>query len=364
MSKQFYTSFFNNPMFYINQIINIDIGDYTNPNIAPVPGTNLIIHPMLNLGSMIFPEINFIKFTDIINNHDPQNPNFIRTEGIFKEILKGIYLINQRGLVHNDLHSNNIMIERDTGKVMIYDWDRSYMNGNDNPMLSRDTRIDPCVNSQCNIFIPGRPIDLLKILIYVSDNRPYFNYILQNALGIDSNLHNVIYEGITMSSPGNKFYNNGISNLYQIYAFLPLEIAILFMGGTLEIIYLHSNGELNQQLTQQRDRYYQEAVGKLQDIRGGIIQPPPPDIMEVEAGSMRAQFAFDTLKQYIESHDYEQKENNYFSNYRNNEEHVSHSPNNSLTRPDLDKLRNINTVPFSEILQQNEIRKNKNKLCG
>jgi serine/threonine protein kinase len=112
MSKHFYTNFFSIFRF------NWDVIQLTT-----------------RLKGLLFPEIKFVKFSDIIGN--PQV-----SINIFREILKGLYMINKKRLVHNDLHIGNVMIQRDTGRVMIYDWDRAYC-----PLLGENPILDIEIHS-------------------------------------------------------------------------------------------------------------------------------------------------------------------------------------------------------------------------
>ena len=175
------------------------------------------------------------KFLDIMNH-----PNMI---GVFREIVMGLYIINRRQLVHNDIHPGNIMVEnynQPNMRVLIYDWDRAYSPIlGDNPFLKNNTALFPCDHSQCNIFIPGRPIDLLKVLVYFSNQPAIFNNILLNGLRIQNypGVYNQIRNGIRTCSPGNDFYNYlGQSSLYRVGLCAELEQAINLLG-TWDIIY-------------------------------------------------------------------------------------------------------------------------------
>ena len=72
------------------------------------------------------------------------------------------------------------MIEKDTGNVLIYDWDRAYSPDlGENPLLDSNvcnTMPLRCRESQCNLFQPefqpvGYAIDFYKILFYVCRRR-------------------------------------------------------------------------------------------------------------------------------------------------------------------------------------------------
>ena len=108
---------------------------------------------------------------------------------VLKQIVEAIYLMYNKKVVHNDLHSGNILISKDTKKVYVFDFDRVYMKGNDNPQLNSDYCRGLCSYSQCNIYNEdGYAIDFYKMLSYVAI-RSDFGVILE-AFGV----HNSIYD--------------------------------------------------------------------------------------------------------------------------------------------------------------------------
>jgi hypothetical protein len=202
--------------------------------------------PTWPIGAILLPCLKFITFGTLMKKND----KLVKKQqiAVFKNILKGIYSINKVGLVHNDLHPGNIMVEESSNNVMIYDWDRSYSRELGlNPFLNDDPRVKPCNHSQCNLFIDHRPIDLLKLLLCLAFfTRQKFDMILKKGLGItnfrisdNKTRYDLIFEGITQCSPLNIFYTNddGVSSLYQPGSCGPLEIALEQLGGTLELIY-------------------------------------------------------------------------------------------------------------------------------
>jgi hypothetical protein len=163
---------------------------------------------------------------------------------VFRELLRGLYIINGKQLVHNDIHPGNTMVvnpgQADM-KVLIYDWDRAYTpRFGDNPSLSNNPMEAPCLQSQCNRFMNGRPIDLLKVLLYFTPVPAIFYEILRDGLRIQNfvsggvTFYNRILNGIRVCSPGqgNHFYvYNNQTSLYQEGLCPPLEDAIALIGS-------------------------------------------------------------------------------------------------------------------------------------
>jgi hypothetical protein len=314
------------------------------------------------LKGLLFPEIKFVKFSDIIGN--PQV-----SINIFREILKGLYMINKKRLVHNDLHIGNVMIQRDTGRVMIYDWDRAYCPVlGENPILDIETSRGLCKYSQCNKFLDARPIDLLKFLIYLTDVKDYFYYVLKEGLripdinidiqGRDLRIYDLIYNGITSCSPGgptDKFFIfNDRSSLYEVGLCEQLEYSIIFMGGNWDNIYNQAVHGINRSDYIRRTMDYILIYSRQRDERK-------------DQGIM---FSFEgaTIVEKVQN-------NNSFSKPKMNTQIKSKS------KPKLEKsspgfkivddytfkkssipipmhdLKSIPEVSFSTILQENEIRK-------
>ena len=147
---------------------------------------------VLEFSCIILPYIECVTFSDVLRVETTDN--VIR---VFREIIKGIYLLYTNRVVHNDLHPGNIMIENDTGNVLIYDWDRAYSPDiGENPLLDSDvcnTRPLRCRESQCNLFQPafqppGYAIDFYKILFYICSRRKAdIEYIL-TGIGLQNDL--------------------------------------------------------------------------------------------------------------------------------------------------------------------------------
>lgn len=197
------------------------------------------------IGAILLPNTTFKPYTEYIGTG---HQSFL-----FKEILKATYTINKANLVHNDLHSNNIMVQTNNPpgsplrRVMIYDWDRSYSEHlGPNELLNADPNYDLCKSSQCNLFMGQRPIDLLKILRYLADDKNNLFDVLQNALGLENNPNidgansrfQAIYYGLRFCSVNNKFFiYDYASSLYKVNHCARLETAIALLGGGWDIIY-------------------------------------------------------------------------------------------------------------------------------
>ena len=112
----------------------------------------------LKLRMLVLPFMNAYPLHSIL-------PNLSTAQmiSVIKEIIRGIQEIYRSGLIHN------IMIDKKTSKVLIFDWDRGYIKNKNNPFL--DTKRcggDLCSFSQCNIYNrEGYAIDLYKILYYI-----------------------------------------------------------------------------------------------------------------------------------------------------------------------------------------------------
>ena len=93
---------------------------------------------------------------------------------IFSNIIKGIKNLKLKQIAHNDLHSENIFVQKlpdNTYNTFIYDFDRSYSPtlGN-NPLLNNDICKNLCRRTQCNRYDIW--FDFFKILYYTLYNIP------------------------------------------------------------------------------------------------------------------------------------------------------------------------------------------------
>ena len=84
---------------------------------------------------------------------------------LLKKSFIGIKYLLKNRITHNDLHSGNILVQDINGrgmyKVFIFDFDRSYIKGQENKLLNKY-----CDDyTQCNKF--SKWLDMLKLLCYV-----------------------------------------------------------------------------------------------------------------------------------------------------------------------------------------------------
>jgi hypothetical protein len=170
---------------------------------------------------------------------------------IIKKIVVGIFYMYKNGLVHNDLHSGNIMIENGTGKVLIFDWDRAYMNGQANPLLSDNICNKLCSSSQCNIFnTDDYAIDIYKILHYILKTRRNIDSeVLLNDL---FDIHSTIFDFFKLTNILNTLTNTPFFNKldydgrYCTFLQKPDKNMLYVMDnfGTIGIIFAKTNPEI------------------------------------------------------------------------------------------------------------------------
>lgn len=100
-----------------------------------------------------------------------------RLKKYIRQLIITIHSMYTSGLVHNDLHSGNVMVREDNDDILIFDWDRAYFIGHDNPQLDKNKCTDGlCGFSQCNIYNQnGYAIDLYKILHYIINERKHID---------------------------------------------------------------------------------------------------------------------------------------------------------------------------------------------
>lgn len=123
------------------------------------------------ISCMMYPYVNYLTFDDYITR-----ANSKELLEIFEHVVRGIYIMYKNRTVHNDLHSDNILIERETGKVMIFDFDRAYSPDiGDNPLLNTNKCGNGlCSYAQCNIYNDGGyAIDFFKILQYMTYRKDF-----------------------------------------------------------------------------------------------------------------------------------------------------------------------------------------------
>jgi hypothetical protein len=121
----------------------------------------------VELQFIVLPCIKYNRLFDVL-----QTASTERIIKYTKQLIEVIYHIYLYGVIHNDLHSGNVMID-ENDNVLLFDWDRCYsVNIGDNPFLDKkrcaDDGSDLCFNSQCNIFNDYHyAIDLYKVLYYI-----------------------------------------------------------------------------------------------------------------------------------------------------------------------------------------------------
>jgi len=250
-----------------------------------------------------------IKFFDFINNIII--PKIDTTRNILWEtlfqIVAACYAMSLSKMVHNDLHSNNIFIE-DLGdektflyvindipyilktryKVLIYDFDRGYVNRLGNNELLRPN-FDCKYNRQCNHFVDNK--DILKIMCNVfvplvrttSTTLPDLLNILLSSLGPDIN--NEIFKMYTNANSSfddcffgpylnteqdtffGKFYTSSeiVKNIgnnlpkYTIEDFSDIDTDKLYVCNS---VFFNTNGEINKT---EYNRIFDETIVKLEN---------------------------------------------------------------------------------------------------
>jgi len=250
-----------------------------------------------------------VKYFDFINNVIIPKIDTARNilwETLF-QIVAACYAMSLSKMVHNDLHSNNIFIEdlgdektflyviNDTPyilktryKVLIYDFDRGYVNRLGNNTLLHPN-FDCRYNKQCNHFVDNK--DILKIMCYVflplirstSTTLPDLLNILLSSLGPE--LDNEIFKMYTnISSSFNdcffgpylntdqdtffrQFYTSSeiVKNIgnnlpeYTIEDFSDIDTDKLYVCNS---VFFNTNGEINKT---EYDRIFDETIVKLQN---------------------------------------------------------------------------------------------------
>ena len=165
------------------------------------------------------PYVKFNTFHNMILSASTEDMIFY-----IEQIVRGINHMYDNDLVHNDLHSGNIMISLTTPKkVLIFDWDRSYIKGIPNPYLASDedhpNNVEFCEKlcnySQCNMVTPGGyATDFYKILSYVALYRnDDFEQILSRCFDIKNyNFHSYRHNFVKNTlSNANPFFQKNIS---------------------------------------------------------------------------------------------------------------------------------------------------------
>jgi serine/threonine protein kinase len=133
----------------------------------------------VDFSCIVMPQMELTTFADVCTEHE-----FPIILLIFIKICFGLKLLYDNKIVHNDLHRQNILVSSD-GDVKIYDFDRSYIQGQPNPLLNDDCTVKPCASSQCNIYHEGGYcIDFYKLLSYLTADIDVFQNFVK-VLGLD-----------------------------------------------------------------------------------------------------------------------------------------------------------------------------------
>lgn len=145
--------------------------------------------------AIIIPAMKISTYRDLL-----WNPDFVPVLLSFIRICTGLLQLNSAKTTHNDLHSENILVN--DNKLAIYDFDRSYTKGYPNPMLNDDCSDGACLYSYCNRF-NGH------------DYLPDFYRILSTVMNSDhrDNICRII--GLTSSQI--RFINRSARDRWQIY---------------------------------------------------------------------------------------------------------------------------------------------------
>ena len=166
-----------------------------NPTITE---SKLVMNGNVRVKSIMLPLTQFNTLEDMI-----EHGSTTQLVSYTKQLVIAINAIYVSKLVHNDLHAGNVMIKNLTdygggvttgGDVLLYDWDRAYMDGKPNPQLDTDrcndqTTSKMCWYSQCNLYdntgMYGYSTDLYKVLHYILTYRQHdYEIILERVFGI------------------------------------------------------------------------------------------------------------------------------------------------------------------------------------
>jgi hypothetical protein len=165
--------------------------DYVN-NINSNTQYNLIVNEVISKDTR--------TFSNILDNEMPNGEILEETWKIIFQIVVACYTMSLSKMVHNDLHTSNIYVEKiqptkityiinnksytfiTENKAMIYDFDRAYVESlGENIKVENENEL--CTsNSQCNIFISNK--DMMKFFSYVyKDSNKNMKKKIVNILG-------------------------------------------------------------------------------------------------------------------------------------------------------------------------------------
>lgn len=109
-------------------------------------------------------------------------------------VANGIFHLHGNGMVHNDLHAGNVLVNKDFSTIHIFDYDRGYMERRRNPLIELPNLIKA---SQANI-IKSFPTDFYKLLYYV----------------FSTGRINILYDLLNINDPNQKIF---IRNYFTRY---------------------------------------------------------------------------------------------------------------------------------------------------
>jgi len=306
------------------------------------------------IGAVLLPMKKYKPFADIIGTD-------IQVE-VFRQIVKGLAIISNLKLTHNDLHTKNIMVE--DSQALIYDWDRAYAVGlGDNPFLDDQLCAFPCDHSQCNLYIKDRPIDLIKVLAYAANETDVLYDLLSNGLKlknykIDGEIFSRFYYIQQGFASTNVFLQkDGCSALYDPGSSVKLERCIDYIGGIWPVIYARAFG-LDEPIRDQKyidkaNRYIRELTEKVElaDTKFGFGDGPT--LVASRPITIDGPKLSYILKKNIDL------TWNDFVALQDARDYLRYGPPIPVKKPVLKPAAQVKAVPFYELLLKNEERKAK-----
>jgi serine/threonine protein kinase len=304
----------------------------------------------VELQFIVLPCIKFNTLRDVLKTASTE-----RIIKYTKQLIEVIYHTYAYGVVHNDLHYENVMID-ENDNALVFDWDRSYSKTNgDNPMLDKERCADDgsemCFNSQCNILNDDNyAIDLYKILYYIlhfrnmlgdatTILRDVFKIVHSNP-DIEKNLQRSLIEKLTE----NPFFSDRNGCTYLQYPDDDMKFIHKLFGG-IDKIY-------DKTLETSRE---EKSENVSSEFKFNTIENPLLDFNIVNKTNRK--------KEYNKKSDniYSKKEYNVFSDLNMGKilKDIK-NPNNISSRKNKKYLKSIKNKParwFYEIIEENNIRK-------
>lgn len=142
----------------------------------------------IQLSQQLRDELNTVKFLAIMLPYIEFNTlgDYIQhgtSQEVFKllaDVIAGVTIMYTKlDMVHNDLHAGNVLVEKNTNNVLIFDYDRAYANGFPNGMLTDGKCGGTCGFSQCNILTEdGFATDFYKVMSYFAHRNDFMSIVL------------------------------------------------------------------------------------------------------------------------------------------------------------------------------------------